>query len=139
MRFVLDANVALRALLNEEDCTTAERLINEYRQGLHELIAPDFFPVEIANALTRAERRGAIPQGQAGALLGDVLLACPVLYDSRPLLVRATELSSRSRASVFDCMYLTLAEDEQCEFVSADRRVANSFPGHPRIVDLASL
>ena len=139
MRYVLDANVALRALLREEHSDKAQSLMDDFRNGVHELIAPDFFPLEVANALTRAERRRGIKQGQAIVLLADILLQGPELRDSSSLLVRATELSSLLRASVFDCMYLVLAEDEHCEFVTADRKILNAFPTHPRIVELSTL
>src|ERR1043166_8324526 len=134
MKYVLDANVALRWVLNEQHSDKAINLRNEFRQGLHELLAPDFFPVEVAHALTRAERRRAIPQGQASVLLADVMLTPPILHSTDPLLVRATELSSQARASVYDCCYLLLAEDNQCEFVTADRKILNAFANESRII-----
>jgi hypothetical protein len=41
-------------VLPEGDSGRAIQLIAEYRQGLHELLAPDVFPVEVGHALTRA-------------------------------------------------------------------------------------
>ena len=138
-KLVLDANVALRFVLNEEHSDKARKLIDEYRRGIHELLAPNYFPVEVANALTRAERRRAIPPGQASVLLDDIMAHCPALHDALPLLARATDLSSRSRASIYDCLYLTLAEDCDCEFVTADRKILNSFPANTRILELSQL
>ena len=126
-------------MLNEKHSDKAITLRDEFRRGLHELLAPNFFPVEVAHALTRAERRRAIPQGQAIVLLADVMLFPPVLFETAPLLIRATEISSQTRTSVFDCLYFLLAEDNGCEFVTADRKLINALPNEPRIIDLASL
>jgi len=58
MKYVLDASVALKWVLSEPDSPKALSVRDDYRNQLHELLAPDVFPVEIAHALTRAERRG---------------------------------------------------------------------------------
>lgn len=50
--------MALKPVLPEIDTPKAVRLLNEFRVGLHELLAPDTFAVEVAHALTRAERKG---------------------------------------------------------------------------------
>lgn len=139
MKYVLDANVALRWVLNEQHSDKAIALRDECRRGLHKLLAPEFFPVEVAHALTRAERRRAIPQGQATVLLADVMLSCPALQPTGPLLVRATELSSQTRASVYDCIYFVLAEDNGCELVTADRKMISAFLSIGTVRDLAQL
>src|SRR5688572_20181171 len=52
MKYVLDASVAVKCVLPEKDSPRAVRLLNDYRKAIHELIAPDTFPVEVAHALT---------------------------------------------------------------------------------------
>jgi hypothetical protein len=49
MRFVLDSNVAFKRRVQETGSDKACRLREEFRQKLHELIAPDFFPIELAH------------------------------------------------------------------------------------------
>ena len=51
MKYVLDSSVALKWVLPEADSGKAIRLRNEYSNGIHELLAPDIFPPEIANGL----------------------------------------------------------------------------------------
>jgi predicted nucleic acid-binding protein len=60
MKFVLDSSVAIKSVLPEIDTPQAVRIRNEFRNGRHELLAPDVFPVEVSHALTKAERRGLI-------------------------------------------------------------------------------
>lgn len=57
MKYVLDSAVALQWVLAEADSGRAIRLRNEYSNGLHELVAPNIFPSEVANGLASAERQ----------------------------------------------------------------------------------
>jgi predicted nucleic acid-binding protein len=63
MKYVLDASVAVKWVMPEADSDKAVSLRIAYLMRVHELIAPDIFPVEIAHALTRAERRNLLQQG----------------------------------------------------------------------------
>lgn len=63
MKYVLDSSVALKWALPEPDSAKAVQLREDYRNGIHDLISPDFFPIETAHALTRAERQRRIVQG----------------------------------------------------------------------------
>lgn len=63
MKYVLDSNVALKGALAEADSARAIRLRDEYVNGLHDLIAPDIFPSEVANGLASAERQRRIGTG----------------------------------------------------------------------------
>src|SRR5215218_2450466 len=118
MKYVLDASVALKWVLPEADSDKSELLRDEFGNGIHDLLAPDVFPVEIAHALTRAERRGIIAKGDAEFLLADVLTTVPYLHSYLPLLQRATEISSDARVGIYDCLYVALAEREQCDLIT---------------------
>jgi predicted nucleic acid-binding protein len=140
MRRVIDASVAFKWVVAEVDTDKALRLRDDFRNAVVELLAPEFFPVELAHALTRAERQGRIAVAESGLFLADILTTLPVLYPSLPLLVRACEISSQRRVGVYDCLYVALAEREGCEFITADDKlVKNLQPHFPFIVPLASL
>jgi predicted nucleic acid-binding protein len=140
MRYTLDASVGLKWALREADSPTADALRQDYRAGVHELISPDTFSIEVAHALTRAERRKIIAVGQAVPLLANVLSTAPVLFPYISLLDRATEISSQTRQGVYDCLYVALAEAEGCDLITADDKlVKNLGPLFPFIVPLASL
>ncbi len=57
MKFVLDASVAVKGVLPEEGSDKAIALQEAFENAVHELLAPDVLPIEVAHALTRAERR----------------------------------------------------------------------------------
>jgi predicted nucleic acid-binding protein len=138
MRYVLDASVALKWVLSEPDAAKARQLRDDYRNTVHELIAPDSFTLEIAHALTKAQRRGMIPN--AGRLWLDVMTTAPHLVASHPLTPRAIQIATQARIGVYDCLYVALAEREGCRLVTADARLVNSLqPAHPFIIPLAAL
>ena len=140
MKYVLDSSVAVKFVLPEVDSAKALRLLDGFEQGVHELIAPNIFLPEIANALASAERQNRIQSGQASLLLHDIILTAPRLVASTPLLPRAVEISIVSRQAVYDCIFLALAELELCEMVSADevfvRKMQPNFPFLRRLADM---
>lgn len=138
MRYILDSNVALKWVLDEDLSDRARVLRDEYRAGMHELLSPDVFPVEVAHALSRALRMGRIVEPEANAGLAGVLGDCPRLHPSLQLLPRAFAISLQARIGVYDCLYAALAEQEGCALLTADDRLLRSLPGHP-IVLLSSL
>jgi predicted nucleic acid-binding protein len=140
MRYVLDSSVAFKWVVPETDSDKADRLRDDARAAVHQLLAPDIFPAELAHALTRAERQGRILVGQARLFWSDVMTTSPALHSAAVLTPRAIDISSRSRIGVYDCLYVALAEREGCELVTADTRlVTNLKPQFPFIVELASL
>ena len=142
MRYILDASVAAKIVLPETDSDKARKLIAEFDQGLHELISPDIFSVEIAHALTRAERQKRINIGEALTLWSQALSIPPRFVRHRPFLPRAVAISSMARAGVYDCLYIALAERESCELVTADEKLVNNLQIQklfPFVIPLSSL
>jgi predicted nucleic acid-binding protein len=126
MRFVVDSSVALKWVVPEIDTSRAVALRDDFRNGTHELLAPDVFAIEVAHALARAERRRIITPPEGTQKLIDVLGTLPVLHPYLPLLARAFEIASAARIGVYDCLYIALAEREACEFITADDRLVRN-------------
>ncbi len=140
MKYVLDSNVALKWVIAEADSGRAVRLRDEYRTGINDLIAPDLFTPEVANALVAAERQGRIRPGEAAHFLLDIQLNAPMYLPSSPLLLRGMEIALATRHAVYDCVYVALAERERCELVTADGQLVRSLQAHfPFIISLAAL
>src|SRR6516225_4039622 len=140
MRYVLDASVGLCWVLSRPLSPKALRLRNDFQKSIHELIAPAHFQGEIASGLTKAERQKLIPVGDARRLIADVLSTPPILYSFDPLFYRAVELSSQTRTGFYDCLYVALAEQENCDLVTADDKLINALQGQfSFILSLASL
>jgi predicted nucleic acid-binding protein len=138
MKYVVDSSVALKWVLPEARSEDARELRDGFDTRVHELLAPDVFPIEVAHALTRAERRRIIPAGHAKAFLADILQSLPPLHGSLALLSRATDLSSELEKGVYGCLYIALAEREHCEFVTEDLRLIAATHDHfPFVISLA--
>jgi predicted nucleic acid-binding protein len=118
--------VAFKWEVPETNSDKANLLRDDFRNAIHVLLAPDFFPMELAHALTRAERQGRIPVGQANVYWTDAMSSVPSLIRSLPMTIRAIDLSSQLRIGVYDCLYVALAEQEKCEFVTADDKLVNN-------------
>ena len=132
MKYVLDANVAAKWALPETGTQNALRIREDYRNQVHELLAPDVFPLEVAHTLVRAERKKLItdvPQH-----LADIMQLSPDLSDSLSLLPRALEIARQQRRGVYDGLYIALAERENARLITADNQLL-SLKGFP-IVDL---
>ena len=140
MKRVLDSSVGFKWVVPEPHSDKALRLREDYRNGILELLAPDIFLVEIAHALTRAERQKRITPAQGALALADVINMQPQLLGCIALLPRAYQISSHRHVGVYDCLYVALAEREGCDLVTADdRMVKNLQPHFPFVISLASL
>lgn len=140
MRFVIDSSVALKWVLPETDSDRAVALRDDFRNGVHELFAPDVFAIEVAHALARAERRKIIRPPEGTLKLIDVLGTLPALHSYLPLLARAFEIASAARTGVYDCLYVALAEREACDLITADDRLIKNLQAQfPFLRALAAL
>lgn len=140
MKYVIDTSVDIKTYVQEQDSGQAVRLRNEYHQGVHELIAPDIFPTEMCNVLMILERSGKIKPGQADLFFMQCLRELPPLLPAVPLLPRALEIAKQFRQTVYDCLYIALAEREGCELVTADDKLVKAVqPTLPFVIQLSSL
>jgi predicted nucleic acid-binding protein len=68
------------------------------------------------------------------------MMDSPRLFPSVPLMLRALSIATQARIGVYDCLYVALAERENCELVTADTRLLNSLqPTYPFITSLGSV
>ena len=132
--FVLDCSVAAKWVLPEPDRPLARGLLDRYVAGEISLIAPDLLLVEVASLLAKCHRRKQISADQAREAFEFMSKSAPQLFDTRPRLSRALDLSLRHQMSLWDCVYLALAVERGCPFLTADRRLFRAGAGrHPSI------
>ena len=136
MKYVLDSSVAIKWRLPENQSDNALRIKDAYVARIHELLAPDVFPIEVAHALARAERKGILIPPEGADALNDILLLAPRLVSYLPLLPRAYQIASAARIGVYDCLYVALAERENLPLITADQRLL-TLKGYP-LADLAN-
>jgi predicted nucleic acid-binding protein len=123
----IDASVALKLVVDEDDSEAARVLWRQWARAGVRAIAPPLFPFECVSALRRMTVRGDLrAEDAAGAR--DRLLAMPVrLVSPRSLFTRAWELAVElDRPQVYDAFYLATADLLGIEFWTADQRFANA-------------
>jgi predicted nucleic acid-binding protein len=130
---VVDASALLELLLNRPAGEPlAQRMVTEPPEPL---AAPHLLDVEVGQGLRRFERRGELDESTLRGALED-LAALPITrYPHTPLLPRALEL--RANATVYDAVYLALAEVLPAVLLTGDAALA-AIPGCRAEVEVLS-
>ncbi|HUH13848.1 MAG TPA: type II toxin-antitoxin system VapC family toxin [Longimicrobiales bacterium] len=126
MNFVLDASVALAWCFEDEGGDYADGVLDALRTS--EAIAASLWPLEVANGLLTAERRGRVEAGEA-ASFGRLLLALPIVIDpvARSRAFEATRAAARTHAlSAYDAAYLELAVRLGVPLATLDERLGRA-------------
>jgi len=113
-RFVIDSSVAIKWVVHEDG--TAEAL--SLRR--HRLAAPDLLVPECANILWKKARKGEIAPDEARLAAGLLARACIDLMPMGDLFERALGLALALDHPAYDCIYIALAAEMDCGFVTAD-------------------
>ncbi|MEQ1890189.1 MAG: type II toxin-antitoxin system VapC family toxin [Alphaproteobacteria bacterium] len=121
MTLVVDASVACKWVLAEQGSGQARKLVESGEQ----LIAPAVLLVETANVFRRRLRLGEISEVQARHALTDVRAVIYYLEPVETLIDAAFDLSITMNHPVYDCLYLALAQQQDCEMVTADKKLAS--------------
>ena len=87
----------------------------------NDVLAPDFFPIELANALLKKVRRRELTEREARSAVGS-LEPLIRLMPSVQLLQPALDIAFRYERSIYDSLYVALAVQESCPLVTADHR-----------------
>ena len=90
------------------------------------LIAPDVLLVEGTNVFWKQVRRGALAPALAAGQLRRFRGAPIELVPARTLLDEAYDLATTYDRTVYDSLYVALAVQSDCPFVTADRRLFNA-------------
>ena len=126
MTVVVDASVALKWVLPQEQTDEALALWDRW-QGAAELVAaPALFRAEVTNVIRQYVRRGHITPVDASEAL-DSLVSIVAILEPEGLYSRALAISNEhDLGAAYDAQYLALAELEGCEFWTADRKFVNA-------------
>ena len=121
-RLVVDASVAAKWLIDEEDSEAADRLLT----GEHQLFAPRLMATEVGHALRRKSRRGKLERSKAGQLAASIPTLAVTWADDKEVIADAVRLALGMECSVYDCVYLALAHQISGTLVTADQRFVNT-------------
>jgi predicted nucleic acid-binding protein len=114
---VVDASVAVKWVLREEHEAPARRVLSR-----GPLLAPHLLWAEVGNTLWKRYRRRQASVEEVRWMLADVQCLPVTTFAHRPLLSAALDLALSLDQTVYDCLYLALAEARNSIVVTADRR-----------------
>ncbi len=118
---VIDATVAIKWFAVEFDSAKAFEVLAHGGR----LAAPDFALAEIANGLRRKERQKFLSTGAVQQAIEGLPRVFDVLSPCAPHLLAATRLSQQLDHSVYDCIYLIVAQSLGAQLLTADGKFAS--------------
>jgi predicted nucleic acid-binding protein len=126
---VLDASVALAALLLEPLHRQALSVIERATAEGSRCLCPDSLDVECAAGITRAVRRGRIRR-ESGERAWVQLAALPLeRHPCRVLGLDALRIAVACGISAYDAMYVALSSAEGLPLMTADARLVRALAG----------
>ena len=132
---VVDASVGLKWYLDEPQAAMARRLLRDEDH----LSVPHLFFTEIGAVLGKRYRRREISAQVVVATLEAVEEVPIEVWPDRDLLWDALAIALRCGCSVYDGLYLALADRIDGRVVTADRRLVNAAAGTGWAARLLSL
>ncbi len=133
MTIVIDASVALKWVLPEPGQAAADALLDE------DLMAPELWLLEAANALWRRVRRGEISGDEAEERLSELRNAPVGSVAIGEDIAAAARLANAIAHPVYDCLYLALAIRQNTHVVTADVRFHAAVRGTPALASAVRL
>jgi len=132
---VIDASIAVKWVVEEEGTAEALRLLERSK-----LIAPELLVAECANILWKKVRRDELSSEEA-LLAARLLQSAEIeLTPTRILLEPATRIAIELDHPAYDCIYLALAAERDCPFVTADERLPRKLDeGRRRILRVRAM
>ncbi len=120
MIVVVDASVAAMWFLPDANSQNAARLLDPG----YDLAAPDLLSMEVASALLKALRRREISAGEAFEALEVLSAAGLRLFPADDYVDRAFQVTRRHGGSLYDGIYVALAQSLGAPVVTSDTRLA---------------
>lgn len=124
-RYVVDASVAIKWFLPEIHSEAALRLGNS-RCRLH---VPALMTLELGNVLAKRIRRGELTRAEGDVVLKELKQLPLQRHADERLFPSAYQLALDMQRSLYDCLYLALAEAVDGLIVTADRKFYSSLAG----------
>jgi len=120
-RYVLDASIAVKWFLIEEHTDAALRIRGQ-PTSLH---IPEFFFLEFGHVLYKKQRRNELAADECVQMLQGIQAVPMQRYRVTQLVPAAFDVALQLGSGLYDCIYLTLAAELDCPFITADRRLVN--------------
>ncbi len=119
---VVDASIVIKWFIPEVHAISATRLLHTNLQ----FIAPDLIFAEVGNILRKKYRLKELTLDTASAILDDFKRLPFNSHENESLLDAAWQIATAHQCTVYDSLYVALAQTEGCLLVTADRALHNT-------------
>ena len=129
---VVDASVALKWVLQETDSERAIMLLDKWINENKQMIAPALFTYEVTNIIYRQIGKGQLTFDEATLGLRKLFSIGVSLRFSEyeDISMQAMNIAHQFHLPAsYDAHYLALAEQQNCEYWTADTRLWNTVKG----------
>lgn len=131
MKAVIDASVALKWQFEEEEASgSATALLQDFVDGRIELITMTLFPYEILSAINVAVSRKRITESVGKKALHYLTGLSIEEFFFNDLIEMTFRMARENRLSTYDCAYMALAEREECDFYTGDKKLYHATRTH---------
>lgn len=131
--YVVDASVAIKWFIPEIHSDAALR-VSRFHERLH---VPAFMTMELGNVIAKKIRRKELSRQEGSTILEELRYLPLQRHADERLFPAAYELALDTQQSLYDCLYLSLAETVDGRLITADRKFYNALTGgafHDRLV-----
>jgi predicted nucleic acid-binding protein len=126
--FIPDASVVVKWFIDEEFSDTARGVRAQYVKGKLDLIAPKLLEYEVTNAL-RFHPVVKLSRKDIFSVISTLRNLDVMIDPSETMWIRAIELSLSEGVSVYDAVYLAVAESSEGKTLSSDIVLKNKLSG----------
>lgn len=124
--FVLDTSVTMSWFFEDEATPTSMEVLDALRNS--QALVPSLWPLEVANVLLVAERRGRTNEARSSRFVA-LLNSLPIVVDSSTAdqaLATTLHLGRQFGLSSYDASYLELAMREGCPLATQDEKLRSA-------------
>jgi predicted nucleic acid-binding protein len=124
-RYVVGASVVIKWFIPEIHSEAAIRV----RYSHYRLHVPALITLEIGNVVAKKIRRGELTRAEGGVILRELKHLPLQRHADERLFPAAYQLALDTQRSVYDCLYLALAEAIDGIMITADHKFYSSLTG----------
>lgn len=127
MNVVVDTSALLRLFIPDGPLPDGvEETLGAAEQGSAALLAPELALAEAGQVILKKVRLKIMTPAEGQGLLTDLLNVPLQTFGHRTLLPRAMELAHQCKITVYDALFLALAEEHATPLLTADDRLSRA-------------
>lgn len=121
---VVDTSALIRLFIPDGPLPEGfEEFLRGVERGQSRAMAPELILAEAGNVIHRKHKTGELSEDEADQILTEIMSLPMRLFPHRSIIIRALELAREHDTTVYDCLYLALAEEQGAFIFSADQKL----------------